>query len=88
MLRWIWEVIKVDRITNKIYGIEEPKVGEDAMEVQDRMRHWYGQMVRREEHCVRRKNDDGNVRKRGRPKIRWWDRASGDMKENGVSGRE
>ena len=45
------------------------------MEVQDRMRHRYGHMVRREEHCVRRKNDDGNVRKRGKPKIRWLDRA-------------
>ena len=33
------------------------------------------------------KNDDGNIRKRGRPKIRWLDRASGDINENGVSGR-
>ena len=24
------------------------------MEVQDRMRNWYGHMVRREEHCVGR----------------------------------
>ena len=37
---------------------------------------------------MRWKNDDENVRKRGRPKIRWLDRARGDIKENGVSGRE
>ncbi len=43
-------------------------------------------MVRREEHCVGRMTME--MRKRGRPKIRWLDRASGDIKENGVSGRE
>ena len=56
------------------------------MEVQDRMRNWYGHGEKR--RALRRKNDDGNVRKRGSPKIRWLDRASGDIKENGVSGRE
>ena len=35
----------------KIQDRETPKVGEIAMEVQDRMRNWYGHMVRREEHC-------------------------------------
>ena len=40
------------------------------MEVQDRMRNWYGHIVRR---ALRTKNDDGNVRKRGMPKIRWLD---------------
>ena len=54
LLRWIWEVTKVDRITNERYGIEEPKVGEIAMAVQDRMRNWYGHMVRRVEHCIGR----------------------------------
>ena len=46
-LRWIWEVTKVDRIRNERYGIEAPKVVEIAMEVQDRMRNWYGHMMRR-----------------------------------------
>ena len=54
------------------------------MAVQDRMRNWYGEKSR----ALRRKNADENVRKRGRPKIRWVDRARGDIKENGVSGRE
>ena len=35
-------------------SIETPKVGEIAMEVQDRTRNWYGHMVRREEPCVGR----------------------------------
>ena len=48
------ESYKVDRIRNEIYGIEAPKVGEIAMEVQYRMRNWYGLMVRRGEHCVGR----------------------------------
>ncbi len=87
MLRWIWEVTKIDRIRNERYGIEAPKVGDIAMEVQDKMRNWYGHMVRREEHCMRRKNDDGNIRKRGIPKIRWLDRVRGDIKEKGLSGR-
>ena len=38
--------------------------------------------------ALRRKNDAGNVRKRGRPKIRWLDRVRGDIKEKGLSGRE
>ena len=41
-------------MTNERYGIEEPKVGEIAMAVEDRMRNWYGHMVRRVEHCVGR----------------------------------
>ena len=34
LLRWIWEVTKVYRIRNERYGIEAPKVGEIAIEVQ------------------------------------------------------
>ena len=57
------------------------------MAVQDRTRNWYGHMVRRVEHCVGRMTMK-MYGKRGRPKIRWLDRARGDIKENGVSGRE
>ena len=34
-----------DNLRNERYGIEAPKVGEIAMEIQDRMRNWYGHMV-------------------------------------------
>ena len=35
-------------------GIEAQKVGEIAIKGRDRMRNWYGHMMRREEHCVGR----------------------------------
>ena len=38
--------------------------------------------------CISMNNDDGNVQKRGRPKIRWLDRVRGDIEERGLSGRE
>ena len=38
--------------------------------------------------ALRGKNYNENVRKRGRPKIRWLDRVRGDIKEKGLSGRE
>ena len=58
------------------------------MAVQDRMRNWYEHNYGEKSKALRRKNDDENVRKRGRPKIRWLIRARGDIKENGVPGRE
>ena len=62
LLRWICGVAKLCRIRNERIRdpIEAPKVGEIAMEVQDRMRNWYGHIMRREEK-LRGKNDDGNV---------------------------
>ena len=71
----------------KEYGIEAPKVREIAMEVQYRMRNWYGHNGEKR-RALRGKNDDGNVRKRGRPNIRWLDRVRGYIKEKGLSGRE
>ena len=60
-------------------------MGEITTEVQDRMQNWYGHMVRR--GALRRKNDDGNVRKRGRPKIRWLDRVRVISKRRDCQGR-
>ena len=54
LLRWICEVTQLDRIRNERIRIEAPKVGDIAMEVQYRMRNWYGHMMRREEHSVGR----------------------------------
>ena len=58
------------------------------MEVQDRMRNWYGHMVRREDHCVGRMTMEKvqGRQKRGRPKRRWLDRVRCDIKEKGLSG--
>ena len=57
------------------------------MEVQDRMRNWYGHMVRREEHCIGRMTMEIYGRDRGKPKIRWLDRVRGYIKEKILSGR-
>ena len=57
------------------------------MEVQYRMRNWY-EHYGEKRRALRRENDDGNVRKRGIPKIRWLDRVRCDIKEKGLSGRE
>ena len=65
LLRLIWEVAEVDRIRNERYGIEAPKVGEIAMEVQYRMRISYGHTVRRDEHYVGRMTMGMNGREEG-----------------------
>ena len=55
LLRWICEVTKLDRIWNERIRDGGTESGRKiAMEVQDRMRNWYGHMMRREEHCVGR----------------------------------
>ena len=51
------------------------------MEVQDRMRNWYGHMMRREEHCVGRMTMEMYGREE------WLDRVRGNIKEKGLSGR-
>ncbi len=58
-------------IRNERYRIETPKVGEIAMEVQDRMRNWYGHMVRREEHCVGRMTMEMYGREEGLSEDGW-----------------
>ena len=49
---------------------------------------WYGNVMRREEHCVGRRAMVMKVqgrRKRGRPKRRWLDKVKDDIKEKGLS---
>ena len=54
MLRWMCGVTKLDKIRNeKIRGTT--KVGEITKKVQERRSKWYGHVMRREEHCVRRR---------------------------------
>ena len=51
----------------------------------------YGHVIRREEHCVGRRAMVMKVqgrRKRGRPKRRWLDKVSDDIKEKGLSTEE
>ena len=50
------------------------KVGEIKKKVHERRLKWYGHEMRREEHCVGRREMVKKVqgrRKRGRPKRRW-----------------
>ena len=63
-------------------------MGEITNKVQERRLKWYGNVMRREEHHVRRRGMVMEVqgrRKRGRPKRRWLDKVKDDIKEKGLS---
>ena len=64
------------------------KIGELSKKVQERRLQWYGHVMRREEECVGRRvmalQADGD-RRRGRPKWRWMDNITGDMRQNGLT---
>ena len=84
------EVTKLDKIRNErmrdnesggnrkeMKGWGTTKVGEITKKVQERSLKWYGRVMRREVHCVRRRVIGMKVqgrRKRGRPKRRWLDK--------------
>ena len=87
MLQWMCGVTKLDKIRNeRIRGTT--KVREITKKVQERRLKWYGQGMRREEHCVGRRAMVMKVqgrRKRGIPKRRWLDKVKDDIKEKGLS---
>ena len=87
MLRWMCRVTNLDKIRNeRIRGTTE--VGEIANKIQERRLKWYGHVIRREEHYVRRRAMEMKAqgrRKRGRPKRCWLDRVRDDIKEKGLS---
>ena len=59
-------------------------MGEITKKVQERRLKWYGHVMRREKHYVRRRAMVMKVqgrRKRGRPKRRWLDNVKDDIKE-------
>ena len=59
MLRWMCGVTNLDKIRNeRIRGTT--KVGKITNKVQERRLKWYGHVLRREEHYLRRKAGDGN----------------------------
>ena len=53
MLRWMCGVTKLDKVRNeRIRGTKK---------VEEMRLKWYGHVIRREEHTLRRKQGDGNV---------------------------
>ena len=81
---WSYEAGKIrnERIRGKT------RVGEIARKVQERRLKWYGHVMRREEHYVRRRVMEMKVqgrRKRKRPKRRWLNVEKDDIKEKGLS---
>ena len=66
------------------------KVGETANNVEERRLRWYGHVLRREEHYVRRRAMEMKVqgkgsRKRGISKRKWLDKVKDDIKDKGLS---
>ena len=86
-------VTKLDKIRNERILIRgTTKVGEIAKKVQERRLRWYGNVMRREEQVLRRKEGNGNesTGKRGGPKRfrRWLDKVKDDIKEKGLAADE
>ena len=64
------------------------KVEETEKKVQERRLKCYGHVIRRDEHCIGRRvmeMKEHGRRKRGRPKRRWLDRVTDNIKEKGLS---
>ena len=83
MLRWMSGVTRRDRIPNtQIKGTA--KVAELSKKVQEARERWYGHVLRRDEQGLERWMMDMEVqgrRERGRPKTRWKDCISADVRE-------
>ena len=63
-------------------------MGEISKKVEERRLKLYGHVMRREEHYVGRRAMEMKVqgrKKGGRPKRRWLDRVTDDIKEKGLS---
>ena len=86
MLRWMCGATRRDRIKNDfIRGTV--KVVEVSKKAQERRLKWYGHVMRREDDFVCRRIMNMEVegrRRRGRPKFRWKDGISNDMREKGL----
>ena len=87
MLRWMSGVTKLDRIRNeRIRGTT--KVGEISKKVQESRLKWYGQVLRREDEYVGKREMAMEVqgkRRRGRPKRRWMDSIRNDLSDKELS---
>ena len=87
MLRWMCGISKVDRVRNERIR-EIAKVRDISAKVQERRLKWYGHVMRREDGYVGRRAMSMEVegrRKRGRPRRRWMDCVSDDLKEKGLT---
>ena len=90
MLRWMCGVTRRDKIRNEtIRGTV--KVREISDKIQESRLKWYGHVMRRDEQYVGRRVMEMDVqgrRRRGRPKRRWMDCISDDMRSKGLIGDE
>lgn len=85
MLRWMSGVTRKDRIRNE-YIRGTVKVGPIGKKIQESRLRWYGHVQRRGEYYVGRRVEDLEIegsRRRGRPKLRWKDKITGDLREKG-----
>ena len=86
MLRWMCGVTRKDKIRNELIR-GTVKVLEVSKKVQERRLKWFGHVMRREDEYVCKRVMNMEVegrRRRGRPKFRWKDSISNDMKEKGL----
>ena len=86
MLRWMCGMTKEDKIRNEhIRGTA--KVVELSKKAQEGRLRWYGHILRREEDHVGKQTMEMNVhgrRRRGRPKKRWRDCVTEDLRVRGI----
>ena len=88
MLRWMVGVTRRDQIRNE-YIRGTVKVTEISKKIQESRLRWYGHLRRRvgEDHVAREvmEMEVQGDRRRGRPKRRWIDSITGDLREKNLS---
>ncbi|XP_047000687.1 uncharacterized protein LOC124616424 [Schistocerca americana] len=90
MLRWMCGVTRKDRIRNEFVR-GAVKVGPTGKKIQKSRLRWYGPLQRKGEEYIGNKVEDIEIegaRRRGRPKMRWKDKISGDLREKGWKKKE
>ena len=90
MLRWMCGVTRRDRIRNEIIR-GTTKVREISDKIQESRLRWYGHIMRRDEQYVGRRVMEMDVqgrRGRGRPRKRWMDCVTVDLRSKGLTGEE
>ncbi|XP_046986893.1 uncharacterized protein LOC124561545 [Schistocerca americana] len=85
MLRWMCGVTRKYRIRNEFVR-GAVKVGPMGKKIQESRLKWYGHLRKKGEEYIGNRVEDIKIegaRRRGRPKRRWKDKMSGDLREKG-----